>query len=73
MEILDFRYEQKDALKFMRSLPEGSVKLIITSPPYNIGKEYETRTSLENYLKEMKPIIQEIYRILSPEDRKSVV
>lgn len=67
MEILDFRYEKKDALKFMRSLPEGSVKLVITSPPYNIGKEYETRTSLENYLNEMKPIIQEIYRILSPD------
>ena len=48
----------------MRSLPEKSVKLIITSPPYNIGKEYETRTSLQNYLDGMKPFIKEFYRIL---------
>ena len=66
MDILDFKYEAKDALAFMQSLPDCSVQLVITSPPYNIGKEYETRTSLQNYLKEMEPIIREIYRILTP-------
>lgn len=65
MEILNYRYEQKDALSFMRSLPDNSVKLIVTSPPYNVGKEYETRTSLNKYLEDMRPIISEIYRILS--------
>lgn len=65
MNILDFRYEQQDALSFMKGLPDGSIKLVITSPPYNIGKEYETRTSLEKYLEEMSPIIAEIYRILA--------
>ena len=41
MDILDFKYEAKDALAFMQSLPDCSVQLVITSPPYNIGKEYE--------------------------------
>ena len=65
MDILDFRYEVQDALSFMQNLPDNSVKLIITSPPYNIGKEYEVRTSLDNYLQEMSPIIREMYRILT--------
>ena len=50
----------------MRSLPDCSIQLVITSPPYNIGKEYETRKSLEKYLEEMSPIVQEIYRVLKP-------
>jgi len=39
----------------------------MTSPPYNIGKEYETRKSINSYLKEQEPIIQELVRILSNE------
>ncbi len=65
MKILNYRYENQDALSFMQSLPDNSVKLIITSPPYNIGKEYEVRTSLERYLDDMRPIIQEMHRILT--------
>lgn len=66
MKVLDFRYEKKDALTFMKELPANSVSLVVTSPPYNIGKEYETRKSLQAYLNEMSPIIQEIYRVLTP-------
>lgn len=66
MEILDYKYKCEDALSFMKTLDDASVKLIITSPPYNIGKEYETRTSIENYLENMKPMLQEMYRILAP-------
>lgn len=65
MEILEFTYKKQDALSFLQKLPNNSVKLVITSPPYNIGKEYETRTSLRQYLDEMKPIISEIYRVLA--------
>ena len=50
MELLDFRYECEDALEFSKKLEDNSVKLIITSPPYNIGKEYETKTSIEEYI-----------------------
>ena len=35
-----------DNLVFMRSLPDASMKLIVTSPPYNMGKEYETKNVL---------------------------
>jgi adenine-specific DNA-methyltransferase len=31
----------EDNLTFMRSLPDESIHLVVTSPPYNIGKEYE--------------------------------
>ena len=65
MKILDYTYLKQDSLEFMRSLPDRSVKLVITSPPYNVGKEYETRTSLKKYLENLKPYISEIFRILS--------
>ena len=65
MEILDFKYINQDALQFMKSIPDGSVNLIVTSPPYNIGKEYESTTSLNKYLEGIKPILKESCRILA--------
>ncbi len=65
MDILDFRYECKNALDFCKSLPSNSVKLIITSPPYNIGKDYETRTSIEEYISNIESMLAEFVRILS--------
>lgn len=65
VELLNYRYENRDALKFLRDIPDHSIKLIITSPPYNIGKEYEARKRIEEYLDSMKPIISEMYRVLS--------
>ncbi len=64
MEILEYKYLCEDAQKFMDSLPDNSVKLIITSPPYNIGKEYETKTSIEAYLEKMKPLLASMVRVL---------
>ena len=55
-----------DTLEAMRTLPSGVAKLIITSPPYNIGKEYETQTKLEHYLESLDPILKELVRVLSP-------
>ena len=55
-----------DTLDAMRTLPNGAAKLIITSPPYNIGKEYETQTKLEHYLESLDPILKELVRVLSP-------
>lgn len=65
MDILDFKYECRDALDFSKSLKSNSVKLIITSPPYNIGKEYETKTSIDEYIKKIEPMLEEFARILS--------
>ena len=53
-----------DTLVRLRELSSGSVQLIITSPPYNIGKEYETQVALEHYLKWLGPIAKELYRVL---------
>jgi adenine-specific DNA-methyltransferase len=38
---------------------------IVTSPPYNVGKEYETKTSIENYLASQEKVIEELIRIVS--------
>ena len=65
MNLKEYKYVNEDALSFLQKQPEKSIKLMITSPPYNIGKEYETRTSLQNYLDNLKPIINEMYRVLS--------
>lgn len=57
MKLLNFRYECNDALTFMKKLPDNSISLIISSPPYNVGKEYESQTKIEEYLENMKPVI----------------
>lgn len=49
---------------FLATLPNNTAKLIITSPPYNLGKEYETRISIEKYLETQKRVIGELYRVL---------
>jgi adenine-specific DNA-methyltransferase len=56
----------EDNLNFMRGLDEATIKLIITSPPYNLGKEYETKQSLETYIKEQSTTIKEAVRLLHP-------
>ena len=53
--------------EILRTLPDGFAKLIITSPPYNIGKEYEKQVQLEKYLEELKPVIAELARVVHPE------
>jgi len=62
-----FRIEATDNLKFLRTLKDGSMKLIVTSPPYNIGKRYEKRDSLSKYLSEQADTIAECVRVLHPE------
>ncbi len=59
--------ECQDNLEFMGALPSGSMKLIVTSPPYNIGKAYEKRTSLEDYVDSLREVIAECVRLLHPE------
>src|SRR5579883_1562286 len=56
----------RDNLDFMRPLDSGSMKLIVTSPPYNIGKSYERRTPLQVYVENQKQAIAECVRLLHP-------
>ena len=57
----------QDNLEFMRSLKDESMDLIVTSPPYNVGKEYEKRTSLDAYIKSQAATIAESVRVLNPQ------
>ena len=45
-------------------IPDRSVHLMITSPPYNVSKEYDEDLSLEEYLKMLTKVFQETYRVL---------
>lgn len=56
-----------DCVETLRTLPDTFAKLIITSPPYNIGKAYEKATALNEYLDALSPAIEQILRVLSPE------
>ena len=55
---------QGDVLDFLKTIPDQSVRLIITSPPYNLGKDYEKRVSIEQYLKLQAKVIDQLYRVL---------
>ena len=61
-----YRVERRDNLRFMRTLDDEQVKLIVTSPPYNLGKTNEKRTSIQDYLKWQKRVIKECVRVLHP-------
>lgn len=48
----------------MKELPNNSIHLMITSPPYNVSKEYDEDLSLDEYLKVLKNSFSETYRVL---------
>jgi DNA modification methylase len=53
-----------DANDFVATLPDNSIRLIITSPPYNLGKAYEDRVAIGEYLETQAQLIAQFYRIL---------
>ena len=55
-----------DCLELLKTIPNESLQLVITSPPYNIGKEYEKKLRLGNYLEQQAAVIRECVRCLSP-------
>jgi adenine-specific DNA-methyltransferase len=54
-----------DTLEMLRSLPSNYFRLIVTSPPYNIGKVYEEPKSLQDYLSEQELVASELVRCLA--------
>lgn len=48
----------------MAIIPDNSLHLMITSPPYNVSKEYDQDLSLEEYLELLKNVFKETYRVL---------
>jgi len=53
-----------DVNELIEQVPDHSVSLIITSPPYNLGKEYENRVSVEQYLQTQTQTIAQLCRVL---------
>jgi DNA modification methylase len=56
----------------MTELPENSVHLMVTSPPYNVGKEYDQDITLKEYLDFLNQIWREVYRVLVPGGRACI-
>ena len=56
-----------DNIDFMERLHDEQIKLVVTSPPYNLGKEYEEKTSLDNYLSIQERVISQCVRLLAPQ------
>ena len=61
----NFVLYQGDCLKLLKGIPDESLQLIVTSPPYNIGKEYEMKLKLSQYIEQQASIIKECVRALS--------
>lgn len=55
-----------DRLRLLEQIPDREAQLVVTSPPYNIGKTYEERVEIEHYLEEQERTLIEACRILSP-------
>ncbi len=56
----------------MAELPDNSVHLMVTSPPYNVGKDYDSDLTLEEYLAFLKRVWAETYRVLVPGGRACI-
>ena len=56
---------ESETLTELKQLPNNSFKLVVSSPPYNIGKEYEKQTALEYYLDWQREIITELCRLVA--------
>ena len=53
-----------DCLEFLTEIPSHSVQLVVSSPPYNIGKEYEKRLDLAEYVEQQRLVLRDCVRIL---------
>jgi site-specific DNA-methyltransferase (adenine-specific) len=66
---------QGNCVEVMATLPESTVDLIVTSPPYNVGIDYDThndRQSMEDYWQFTKDWLSEAYRILKDDGRVAI-
>lgn len=60
----DYIIKQGDSLVELKKLTDSTFKLIVSSPPYNIGKAYEKQVGLDDYLAWQTDIIQELVRLV---------
>jgi adenine-specific DNA-methyltransferase len=64
---VDVLLASNDVLDFLATVPDESVNLVVSSPPYNIGKSYERRTPLLDYLRWQGRVLKECKRVLKPD------
>lgn len=48
----------------MKNIPDSSIHLMVTSPPYNVGKEYDEDLNLNDYFELLREVFKETYRVL---------
>jgi DNA modification methylase len=53
-----------DARNVLKKLPDNCIHLMVTSPPYNVGKDYDEDLTLGEYLDFIKEVMREVYRVL---------
>lgn len=56
---------QGNCLDILNQIPDGFVQLVVTSPPYNLGKSYETKLKINEYISQQRKVIEESVRVLS--------
>lgn len=61
---MEYNFHQIDCLEYLKNQPQESVDLIVSSPPYNVGKEYEKNLSLKEYKDLYSNVVKELNRIL---------
>lgn len=65
----NIRIKFGDCRELLKTIPDNSVTLVVTSPPYNIGKKYgkySDKISLEEWKELINDVTKEIYRVLKP-------
>lgn len=63
-------YKIGDCRQLLKEVPDESVNLVVTSPPYNIGKpygKYKDKIALNNWEELINDVTQEVHRILTPD------
>ncbi len=62
----DIVYYNGDVNDLLIDIPDEFVQLVVTSPPYNLGKEYEEKIDITTYLEQQRHIITQCVRVLKP-------
>ncbi len=68
--VVDKIYTQ--SAESMDQLPDGCVSLMVTSPPYNVGKDYDEDLSLDEYLGLLERVFKETYRVVESGGRVAI-
>ena len=58
-------FQRGDCLDLLATMPPGAARLVVTSPPYNIGKAYEESRTLEEYVAAQARVIEECVRVMA--------